>query len=69
LYDEECNYLTTIKLDDPQDKYPQFTSKLNIYDKELKYPDDAAIKIDLTKCTEDFPAHHILFMIRVKNLS
>ncbi len=68
LYDEECNYLTTINLHDQQEDYPSFTSKHNIYDKTLKCPDDAGIHINLSALKE-LPVHHILFMIRINDLN
>ena len=68
LYDEECNYLTTINLRDQQEDYAQFTAKHNIYDKSLKCPDDAGIHLNLT-ALKDQNVHHILFMIRVNDLN
>ncbi len=54
-----------------------FTIQTNIYDKNLKIPDDYCIKIDLEGLMRKFipgtskriTVHHVVFMIRIPNLS
>ena len=73
LYDNDFSYLDTVSLDlDPKKKYQKYFSvRYDVFDKELKCPDDATLTIKLKMISKIIrkPVHHILFMIRVKNLN
>jgi hypothetical protein len=51
LYDQDMAYLDTItldNLDNPKKKYSKyFSARYDVFDKELKYPDDVCLSMKL----------------------